>query len=265
MNKFVFIAPAFNASKTLEQFLLSLAVQTYKNWNLVMIDDMSTDNTYNNAWEIARRLGVAQHVHVIKNTEKLWEVANVLKGIREGHVFDGEKVHPIAPDDIICRIDPDDYLCDADALRIINEVYMTSGCDVLWTKHRWFDDKRITSYNISDYLPDDADPYQYRWVTSHLKTFRKRLIDGVPYENFLNMNGDLVKRCGDQAIYLPVLKRSQKAIYLPLVMYSYKCNLESQTFQTPDAKFQASEAEFIRQRGFISDGPIWESVILGTK
>lgn len=256
MSRFVVVAPAFNAEKTIDQFLLSLAAQSYDNWRLILIDDVSTDNTLHLVSSISARLGIGQQVTIIRNSEKKWEVANVLAGIR----------HPsTAPDDIICRIDPDDYLCDNDAFAIIDQVYEQSSCDALWTKHRWFDDKRLTNFNISAPMMTGADPYKHPWVSSHLKTFRRSVIDGIPYKNFLNMNGELVRRCGDQAVYLPVLKRARKAVHLPLVTYSYRCNLEPETFQTADAKFQAAEAEFIRQRGFVSEGEAWESAIFGTK
>lgn len=252
MNRFVIISPAFNVQQTIEQFLLSLAAQSFKNWRLIFIDDVSTDNTLHLASTISARLGIGSQVAIVRNLKKSWEVANVLAGIR----------NPITrPEDIICRIDPDDYLCDNDAFRIINDVYDETGCDVLWTKHRWFDDKRMTNFNISGPLPNDADPYKYPWVTSHLKTFRRHLIDGIPYGNFTNQNGELVRRCGDQALFLPVLKRAKKRIYLPLVTYSYRCNMDPETFQTPDAKFQAEEAEFIRNRGFVAEGPSWETRI----
>lgn len=249
-NRFVFVAPAYNAARTMRQFMLSLAAQSYQNWGLVLVDDMSTDDTANACRNIARELGLwkSGNIHVIPNDAKKWEVANVLTGIREGIVGTGK----LLADDIVCRIDPDDYLCDNDALRIMDEVYRTTDADALWTMHRWFDDKRITKYNISQALPEGADPYRHPWVSSHLKTFRKRLIDDVNEENFRGPDGEYIKRAGDQAIYLPVLHRATKRVFLPVVTYAYRCNMDPETFQTPDAKFQAAEAEFLRNRGFVS-------------
>ena len=242
MNRFVVVAPGFNCEATVEQFLLSLAAQSYKNWQLIYIDDVSTDNTLHLVSTISARLGIGSKVHIIRNSEKKWEVANVLAGIR----------HEITqPDDIICRIDPDDYLCDNDAFRIISDVYTQCRCDVLWTKHRWFDDKHLTDFNISAHMLLAADPYVHPWVSSHLKTFRRHLIDDVNEDNFRGDDGKYIKRAGDQAIYLPVLWHAKNKMFLPVVTYSYRCNLEPATFQTPDAKFQAAEAEFLRKRGYV--------------
>jgi len=174
------------------------------------------------------------------NDEKKWEVANVLRGISM-----------CDETDIICRLDADDFLSDLDALRILNEVYNSTNADCVWTAHRWFDDNRITNQNISGPLPEGADPYKFPWVTSHLKTFRKSLITGVDDQNFRGQDGKFVRRAGDQAIYLPILKRAKKRVYFPMCFYSYRCDMSPATFQTDDAKFQKAEAEFIRDRGFI--------------
>lgn len=42
-NTFIFITPMFNASKTLDQCLASLVGQSYKNWKIILIDDVSSD------------------------------------------------------------------------------------------------------------------------------------------------------------------------------------------------------------------------------
>ena len=154
-------------------------------------------------------------------------------------------------DDIIVRLDADDFLCELDAFRIMNLVYNDSGCDCLWTAHRWFDDDSITSQNISAVMPDNADPYKHPWVSSHCKTFRKSLINDVNDANFRGQDGEYIKRAGDQAVYLPVLHKAKKRVYLPHVTYAYRCEMKPQTFQTQDAKFQKAEAEFLRERGFI--------------
>ena len=47
MNRLVVVTPAYNCEKTIERTLFSIAGQTYKNWKMIIIDDMSTDKTRN--------------------------------------------------------------------------------------------------------------------------------------------------------------------------------------------------------------------------
>lgn len=242
-NRFVFVTPMFNAAKYLPTLFHSICGQSYDNWRLILIDDVSNDENRNLAEQIILQfqsmLGGTYSNKIIEvwNEEKKWEVANVLHGIKM-----------CDDNDIVCRIDADDWLTDLDALAIINEAYKQTNCDVLWTAHRW----GYSDTNISAPMPSTANPYKYPWVSSHLKTFRKKIINDVNDQNFCGEDGSYIKRAGDQAIFLPVLHQTPKRVYLPRVMYHYTIDTtDGAVFQTDDAKFQKSEADFLRSRGFV--------------
>ena len=237
-NRFVFIMPAFNAENTIARSIMSVWFQTYDNWKILIRDDLSTDSTVDVVNSIKERLGLGNDkIGLTINTEKHWEVRNILESLKECN-----------DDDIICRLDADDWLCDCDALTIINHRYENFDINMLWTAHRW----SYSNHNISGFLPTDADPYIHPWVSSHLKTFRKSLINDVKDENFRGEDGEYFKRIGDQAIYLPVLYQSKgKWHFEPIVTYHYTIDLSHETFQTDDAKFQKDEGEFLRKRGFV--------------
>ena len=241
-NHFVFVCPIYNASKTIERLLHSLFGQSHEDWSIILIDDVSSDDhvldTQNSITKFCDFYDNATHKIVTHyNKVKKWEVANVLYGIEE-----------CRDDDIICRIDGDDYLTDLDALTIIDAAYQQIKCDVLWSAHRW----GFTDHNISGPMSKGSDPYKHPWVSSHLKTFRKKLINDIKDENFRGEDNEYIKRCGDQAIYLPILHSAKNHFFLPRVMYHYTIKTDDPgIFQTTDAKFQKSEAEFIRARGFI--------------
>jgi len=277
-NRFVFVIPVFNAEKTIERMLGSIFLQSYDNWFILIRDDMSTDSTIDTIDRTCTRNGIRYgaessrtpelgeweirapedaKVKAIRNHEKLWEVENVLKMINDSRVKDS---------DIICRIDGDDFLTDLCALQDINQAYKASGADFLWTMHRWSGTEsphlhyNETVYtceygNISNHLPDHAgrqNTYKHPWVTSHLKTFRKALLNGVSDENFRGPDGEYIKRAGDQAICLPALHKAQKRVFFPRVMYHYNIDVKPETFATADAKFQRDEALFLRERGFVA-------------
>lgn len=238
-NRFVFVVPMFNASKTLSQMLHSVYGQSYGNWKIVLIDDVSSEEHRETCSKILfkfRQLDQSEKLLEIYNSEKKWEVANVLRGIQE-----------CEDDDIVCRLDADDWLTDLDALMYLNALYNQTSADALWTAHRW----SYTDKNISGPMSPDADPYKHPWVSSHLKTFRKRLINDVKDENFRGEDGQYIRRAGDQAVYLPVLHNTRKRGFVPRVMYHYTIDDVPETYQTDDAKFQRDEAVFLRQRGYV--------------
>lgn len=239
----------YNASKTLERMLHSLYGQSYNNWKVIIIDDVSDKNEITNCINIIKRFDEfdTSKIDLIVNDRKKWEVENVLTGIKR-----------CPSESIICRLDADDWLTDLDALYILNEAYKQTECDIAWSAHRW----GFTNFNISGPFDDSKSAYTQDWRTSHLKTFRKRLIENVPDENFRNMNGDYVKRAGDQAIYLPCLERSKKKFFVPLVLYHYTIDTNDPSlFTKDDSIFQKDEADFLRKRGYISSGESWEDFI----
>ena len=53
-------------------------------------------------------------------------------------------------------------------------------------------------------------------------------------------------------MYLPALWNAQGNWHFePRVAYHYTIKLESETFSTDDAKFQKSEAEYLRKRRYL--------------
>lgn len=237
----------FNASNTLMRMLCSIIGQSYENWKIILIDDVSSEDEQAKCkkiiYQVQELLQQSGHepskIQTVWNSQargKQWEVSNVLHGISM-----------CEDNDIICRIDGDDYLCELDALAMINSVYHQADCDALWSAHRW----GMSDKNISADMPQGADPYRHPWVSSHLKSFKKYLLNNVKDINYRGEDGKYVRRAGDQAVYLPALHRSKKHVFFPRVLYHYNIKDVPATYQTDDAKFQRDEALFLRARGFV--------------
>lgn len=254
-NKFVIIAPFYNQGKNIEQFLASIYYQTYSDWKIILLDDLSDDNSYYKLLEFCKNNKInlceidgedqilqspksdsAFKIFYVKNKNKLWEVENILNALKICH-----------NNDIILRIDPDDFLFNLMSLEILNNAYNGHGAEAIWTSHVWKGSYR----NISGPMPSNADVYKHPWVSSHLKSFRKYLINDVKDENFRRWDGKYFTRIGDQAIYLPVLHNTNKKGFLDIPMYWYNIEDKPETYQTDDAKLQKQECDFLRARGYI--------------
>lgn len=248
-KRFCVIAPTYNAEKTARQAILSLAAQSYQNWKLIVIDDVSTDDTRRTILQLSHALGLyrfgsddTNKVQLISNEKKKWEIENTLIGLSMCN-----------DDDIIVRLDMDDFIINNTIFEQLNLIYNANpDVEAIWTDHRWFSEKEgITNTNISAPLPNNADPYTHPWVTSHMKTWRKYLSNQVSDVNYRGADGEYFTRIGDQAFYLPVLKLAKNKGHLAIPAYAYRCDQSPKTFQTADAKHQAAEAAFLRKRGFI--------------
>lgn len=101
--KFSIIIPNYNNAKWLEKCLSSVLNQTYKNYEIIFIDDMSTDNSL----EIANRM--LQEHKILKVPYKKYNGGTRNIGILE------------ATGDYILCIDSDDWLKNENVLKEIND------------------------------------------------------------------------------------------------------------------------------------------------
>jgi glycosyltransferase involved in cell wall biosynthesis len=240
-RRFVIICPTYNAAETCRQTILSVAAQSYTNWHMIVINDMSTDDTPRTILQLFDALKLSTKLSFVFNTEKKWEIENTLIGL-----------NMCKDDDIVCRLDMDDYLTENNALEIINHVYNQSETiDAIWTSHRWFDENGLSNMNISGNMAPGSNPYKHPWVSSHFKTFKAGLVKGINDANFRGEDGKYFKRIGDQAFMLPALANARNWQYIAMPMYAYRCPMKPETFQTDDAKFQQAEGIYLRNRGYV--------------
>ena len=89
------ITPAFNAQKFLEKIYLCLLNQTYKNFEWIVIDDCSLDDTFN----ILKKFDSQNliNIKILKNEKNLGAALSRNRGL------------DIAQGDFLCFLDADDY------------------------------------------------------------------------------------------------------------------------------------------------------------
>ena len=242
-SKFVFVTPVPNEEELIDPTIRTTMPQSYSDWRAIIINDVSTDSTLDAIKNSINNTKFHDRFTIINNDTKMGEVRNTLNAAKL-----------IEDDEIVCRVDGGDWLTENDALYVLNDVYSNNDVEMVWTSHRW----SYTSTNISGplKLTPEQTVYQHPWVSSHMKTFRKRRLDVVPDANFRDENGDYIVIACDQAIFLPMLHtsiRDKKLIgHIPQVFYHYSINLDDkQLFQSERSLKQKNSAEWIRNRGFV--------------
>lgn len=156
-KKIAIIVPNYNYEHTIEKCLTSILEQTYKNYEIIFVDDCSTDNSV----KIAKKLLKAPH-KVIELKQKRYN-----GGTRnEGYLFVSDDV------DYIWYVDSDDWLIDNNVLQKIND-NLKRNPDILFVGLSRWDGKTIEDSQIPDY----RDKYEAirGWSGSSGKVIKKEL------------------------------------------------------------------------------------------
>lgn len=216
-NRFLVVVPVYN-NKNIGRCIESILSQEYKNYKLIVIDDCSTDDTWNiiQGYKIKSK---RNEIHIGS------AIANYVQGIKIG-----------SHDDIIVCIDGDDYLPGDYVLGYLNAVY---------TKNVWLTYGQYTSLsgrfeNICQHLShvntcdtighkivSELNSRTYRqskvWCTSHLRTFRKWLFDKIKDEDLHDAEGNYFKTCCDVCMMYPMIEMAgdKHVIFIDRIMYVY--------------------------------------------
>lgn len=241
MTRFRIITPAYNCEKEIEQTIISVVGQSYKNWKMTIINDLSTDLTQKKCEDLIEKFQVKDKIEIVNRKEKHGEVRNTLV-----------EVERLEASDVVVRLDAGDWITDLGCLHILNQIYTDHDPAVLWTAHRW----AFTNQNISGNIDPNHSVYKQPWKSSHLKTFRVSDFRNINPLNFLDDDGNYIMIACDQAIFLPMMERarlkSRPLIFLPMIMYHYNIDLKKpDLFHNERSYAQKYSAEWIRNRGYI--------------
>ncbi len=218
-NKFIIVVPVYNGEKWIEHCLDSIMTQDYSNFDVIVIDDCSDDNT----WDLIKGFDCKRIRNDKRNGSAL---ENIIKGIK--WLSDG-------PMDIIVTVDGDDYLADKTVLTYLNEVYQGD----IWLTYGSFlplsGRFKNTCQNLAKaktpckegYLVEvSLTPQTYRksglWFTSHLRTFRRWLWDKIDDKDLRDEGGEYFKVAWDLAFMYPMIEMAGRHIkFIDRILYMY--------------------------------------------
>jgi glycosyltransferase involved in cell wall biosynthesis len=241
-NKFIVLITVHNSVEWIKKCLDSVLSQDYKNYRLLIIDDHSTDGT----WDIVSKYDAC----IVRNdTNMVHSLLNMVTGLK-AFFFD--------PEDIIVCLDGDDWLYDNTVLSYLNEVYqedvwLTYGQFVpLSEKYKDYccplseaktlDNPEIFNLSSATYRKSKV------WVTSHLKTFKKKCWDWIKEEDF-KMDGKWIVTCGDVAMMIPIIEMAgdRRIRFIDKVLYVYN-DLNPMNHSKYMANESLITAEYLRSK-----------------
>lgn len=208
MKKISVIVPAYNAEKTIRRCLESLTISTYKEFEVIVVDDGSNDNT----------VGIVKKYGNNDNRIKLISKSNAGPSAARNSGLD------CATGDIITFVDSDDYV-EANYFHDLSHAFDDLTVDVVFFEFARVDDTGglISSHKLpNDFLCNDyflnlihlseADMFGYTW----LKAFRRELLFKSRFDNEMQLFEDEVFTC-------TVLKNPVKMVFLHKHLYNYVC------------------------------------------
>lgn len=170
------ILPVHNASPYLEQCLTSIYNQSFKHYELICIDDGSSDNSY----------------EILKKYEKIIKNCKVIHQKNQGVASARNIGLKNVKGDYIVFIDSDDYIKSNYLERLYNESYSNNADIVICNFYRYYDNSNIklpvlfkkgsglySNHDILKSLIPDNLIHSYLWN----KLWKKELFDNLQFPN----------------------------------------------------------------------------------
>lgn len=207
---------SYNCERWTEKSLMSAINQEYDNYDIVFVDDASTDNTGKIAGDLIEKWdstkGNFELIHNSKNLKALENLYNV--------------VHNSKPETVIVALDGDDWLQNKHVLEYMSEIY--SDSDVWITAGSYIESigGRVVRPRISkDYW--DGNIRHKEWTFSHLRTFKKELFTKISKEDMLDRDEGFFKFTWDRVIMYPMVEMAGKEHFKPVNKVQYVYNREN--------------------------------------
>lgn len=224
------IIPVYNAGKYVSKCIQSILSQTYKHWTAIIIDDASTDDTYDQINKFTDT-----RLTVIKNNTNVKALANIISGIDTISLSD---------EDVIILIDGDDWLNTINAFQIIVNAYSNNN---IFLTYGQYIDTRTKNIGCSREIANTSTYRTQNWRSSHLRTFKRHLFKKIKHESLLDENGNYFQSAWDLALMYPMIEMSgsKRIKYISDILYCYN-NMNPLNDFMIRPKIQQNEDNYIR-------------------
>lgn len=225
------VVPTFNTpSRYFREMIKSVLDQTYGNWELIIVDDASTD----------------ENIQLLIHDATLCDgrISKIL--LKKNHHISGATNEAIlkARGEFITLFDHDDVLYPDALFEVVKALNEDDRIDFIYTD----EDKMIGNKNVrrDPFFKPGLNPdllWSINYIT-HMTTIRKRIIDDLGRED------DYYRGAQDWELYLRVLRNisSYRVYHIPKILYGWRMH-ETSTSMSLEAKPYVVES----QRKAISD------------
>ena len=209
-NKIKIIIPFYNPGKFLETCVATAVTQKYDNYQMIFVDDCSTDSSYDKLPHDDDR------AIIVRNDSRKTALENI---------HDAIMIY-CDPDDIVVLLDGDDWFPNKNVLKYIDEQYQKNDCWIMYGQAQWTSGQRGFA---SQYKPEEfANLRKAPFRVSHLRTFRAGLYHSIIHQDqsfsgLKDNNGEFYKSSYDTAMMFPLLELAgkEKTLFNDTILYIY--------------------------------------------
>lgn len=235
MEKISIIIPVYNAEKTIRRCLDSILASAYENYEVILIDDGSTDDS----------------VLIISEYKKRNQRFKLIAQSNSGPSAARNKGLEVANGDIISFVDSDDYVRD-DYLEKLASTFKKEKVDVVF-----FGFHRVNADGIeltvheppntqNEYYStlialSEADMFGYTWI----KAFRREILNEVRFDEEMRLFEDEIFTC-------KLLEQQVKIFIMKEAIYYYVRSDGTLARKTHDNYCQLCDKVFREWRNLLS-------------
>ena len=193
------LMPAYNTARYIKYAIDSVKAQTYKNWELVVVDDCSDDGT----WEIAQALSKKdKRIKAYRNEENL------------GIVKNRKKAFEFSIGDLVCHFDNDDILERYALEEVIRSFEQLPDVMLIYTDIVQIGEKGQHELYSASKNFDPNKLHQHGW--RHFGTYRREVMNHID-----GYNDKLKSGCEDGDLFMQIAEKFPCA-RLPKPLYMYR-------------------------------------------
>ena len=204
-NKFKIVIPSYNNENWCKINIESIQEQTYTNYQVLYINDCSTDNTLKKVQELV-------------NNDPKWKIISNDKNMRRGYNISPQNINLrnflTNDEDKLVFVDGDDWLAYPTVLESLNNFYNEKKCWMSYGGYVDYPELKFPSgpygHQNTQYSLDIQNSKSYRkdwWRASHLRTFKWHLYKKIKDQDLrYSKTGEYYFHAEDLATSFPCLE-----------------------------------------------------------
>ena len=192
--KIIIMTTLYNAEKYISRCIESVKTQSFKNFKMVITNDLSTDNSSNIVKEL------------IKDDDRFMLIENKTKFYQPGNYYQISKLPFIEDEDILVTLDGDDWFSSSDVLSRVFSYYFRTNYLMSFGQFIHYHSEGTYSPGFTRRPNSLTNIRKQPWTTSHLRTFKAKVFKAIKEEDLIAPTGNYWEVTGDQAIVFPMIE-----------------------------------------------------------